>query len=215
MMIVCHHLNPEIPADMAFADSRIRPSTMAAEDLLHDMGAISMMSSDAQAMGRIGEMIMRTWQTAHVMKCRYGALPEDLKPRRSARSRTTTNGTPSTRHSAAAERQLPGAPVRRQVHGQPGDHTRHRQVRRFRGAGQAGRPGAVGAEVLRRQDAHGPQGRPARLRAGRRRQRLHHHAAALPAAPGLGLHAAAPLGATRSTSLPTGVADQLEHPRDR
>ncbi len=78
MMIVCHHLNPEIEADRAFADSRIRPSTMAAEDLLHDMGAISMMSSDAQAMGRIGEMIMRTWQTAHVMKSRYGALPEDL-----------------------------------------------------------------------------------------------------------------------------------------
>ncbi|MFF2849979.1 urease subunit alpha [Streptomyces sp. NPDC058001] len=78
MMVVCHHLNPDIPADMAFADSRIRPSTMAAEDLLHDMGAISMMSSDAQAMGRIGEMIMRTWQTAHVMKARYGALSEDL-----------------------------------------------------------------------------------------------------------------------------------------
>ncbi|MEV0493756.1 urease subunit alpha [Streptomyces atratus] len=77
MMIVCHHLNPEIKADMAFADSRIRPSTMAAEDLLHDMGAISMMSSDAQAMGRIGEMIMRTWQTAHVMKSRYGHLCED------------------------------------------------------------------------------------------------------------------------------------------
>nr|WSY52860.1 urease subunit alpha [Streptomyces sp. NBC_00886] len=85
MMVVCHHLNPDIPADMAFADSRIRPSTMAAEDLLHDMGAISMMSSDAQAMGRIGEMIMRTWQTAHVMKCRYGPLPEDLQ---SAKVRT-------------------------------------------------------------------------------------------------------------------------------
>ncbi|MFE2049548.1 urease subunit alpha [Streptomyces sp. NPDC059459] len=77
MMIVCHHLNPEVDADMAFADSRIRPSTMAAEDLLHDMGAISMMSSDAQAMGRIGETIMRTWQTAHVMKSRYGHLRED------------------------------------------------------------------------------------------------------------------------------------------
>ncbi|WP_331763037.1 urease subunit alpha (plasmid) [Streptomyces sp. NBC_01590] len=82
MMIVCHHLNPDIPADRAFADSRIRPSTMAAEDLLHDMGAISMMSSDAQAMGRIGEMIMRTWQTAHVMKSRYGPLPEDLQAAR-------------------------------------------------------------------------------------------------------------------------------------
>ncbi|MGW2613020.1 urease subunit alpha [Streptomyces mirabilis] len=76
MMMVCHHLNPELPADRAFADSRVRPSTMAAEDLLHDMGAISIMSSDAQAMGRIGEMIMRTWQTAHVMKTRYGQLRE-------------------------------------------------------------------------------------------------------------------------------------------
>ncbi|WP_310723580.1 urease subunit alpha [Streptomyces sp. N2A] len=90
MMIACHHLNPDIPADMAFADSRIRPSTMAAEDLLHDMGAISMMSSDAQAMGRIGEMIMRTWQTAHVMKSRYGALPEDLQ---SAKVRTIPQDT--------------------------------------------------------------------------------------------------------------------------
>jgi len=76
MMMVCHHLNPELQADRAFADSRVRPSTMAAEDLLHDMGAISIMSSDAQAMGRIGEMIMRTWQTAHVMKTRYGQLRE-------------------------------------------------------------------------------------------------------------------------------------------
>jgi urease subunit alpha len=76
MMMVCHHLNPKVAADRAFADSRVRPSTMAAEDLLHDMGAISIMSSDAQAMGRIGEMIMRTWQTAHVMKTRYGRLRE-------------------------------------------------------------------------------------------------------------------------------------------
>jgi urease subunit alpha len=79
MLIAAHHLNPDIKADRAYADSRIRPSTMAAEDLLHDLGAISMMSSDAQAMGRIGEMIMRTWQTAHVMKSRYGTLPQDLK----------------------------------------------------------------------------------------------------------------------------------------
>ncbi|MFH8517034.1 urease subunit alpha [Streptomyces gelaticus] len=101
MMIVCHHLNPEIPADMAFADSRIRPSTMAAEDLLHDMGAISMMSSDAQAMGRIGEMIMRTWQTAHVMKCRYGALAED---REAAHIRGTTE---DTTHSFNEQQRLP------------------------------------------------------------------------------------------------------------
>ncbi|MEU9098009.1 urease subunit alpha [Streptomyces sp. NPDC048361] len=77
MMVVCHHLNLRVEADEAYADSRIRPSTMAAEDLLHDMGAISMMSSDSQAMGRIGEMVTRTWQTAHVMKKRHGPLPED------------------------------------------------------------------------------------------------------------------------------------------
>ncbi|MEU9119041.1 urease subunit alpha [Streptomyces sp. NPDC048506] len=80
MVMVCHHLNPKIEEDLAFADSRIRPSTMAAEDILHDLGAISIMSSDAQAMGRIGEMITRTWQTAHVMKVRRGFLEEDRLP---------------------------------------------------------------------------------------------------------------------------------------
>jgi len=77
MLMVCHHLNPAVPEDLAFAESRIRPSTMAAEDLLHDIGAISMIGSDSQAMGRIGEVVMRTWQTAHVMKRRRGALPGD------------------------------------------------------------------------------------------------------------------------------------------
>ncbi|WP_134665385.1 MULTISPECIES: urease subunit alpha [unclassified Amycolatopsis] len=77
MLMVCHHLNPSVPEDLAFAESRIRPSTIAAEDVLHDLGAISMMSSDSQAMGRIGEVIIRTWQTAHVMKARRGALPGD------------------------------------------------------------------------------------------------------------------------------------------
>ncbi|SEP28280.1 urease subunit alpha [Amycolatopsis saalfeldensis] len=77
MLMVCHHLNPSVPEDLAFAESRIRPTTIAAEDVLHDLGAISMMSSDAQAMGRIGEVVIRTWQTAHVMKRRRGALPGD------------------------------------------------------------------------------------------------------------------------------------------
>ncbi|MEU2237941.1 urease subunit alpha [Streptomyces sp. NPDC018338] len=77
MLMVCHHLNPAVPEDLAFAESRIRPSTIAAEDVLHDLGAISIISSDAQAMGRVGEVIMRTWQTAHVMKKRRGALPGD------------------------------------------------------------------------------------------------------------------------------------------
>ena len=77
MLMVCHHLNPKVPEDLAFAESRIRPSTMAAEDLLHDLGAISMIGSDAQAMGRIGEVVLRTWQTAHVMKRRRGPLEGD------------------------------------------------------------------------------------------------------------------------------------------
>jgi len=77
MLMVCHHLNAAVPEDLAFAESRIRPSTIAAEDLLHDIGAISMIGSDSQAMGRIGEVVMRTWQTAHVMKKRRGPLEGD------------------------------------------------------------------------------------------------------------------------------------------
>ncbi len=77
MLMVCHHLNPNVPEDIAFAESRIRASTIAAEDILHDMGAISMMSSDSQAMGRAGEVALRTWQTAHKMKAQRGPLPGD------------------------------------------------------------------------------------------------------------------------------------------
>jgi urease subunit alpha len=77
MLMVCHHLSPRIPEDLAFAESRIRKETIAAEDILHDMGALSMMSSDSQAMGRIGEVIIRTWQTAHKMKAQRGPLAED------------------------------------------------------------------------------------------------------------------------------------------
>jgi urease subunit alpha len=77
MVMVCHHLNPKVPEDVAFAESRIRAETIAAEDVLHDMGAISMMGSDSQGMGRIGEVICRTWQLASKMKDQRGALPED------------------------------------------------------------------------------------------------------------------------------------------
>ncbi|MDT7614157.1 MAG: urease subunit alpha, partial [Pseudonocardiales bacterium] len=77
MLMVCHHLKPTVPEDLAFAESRIRPSTIAAEDLLHDIGAISMIGSDSQAMGRVGEVPLRTWQTAHVGKKRWGSLPGD------------------------------------------------------------------------------------------------------------------------------------------
>jgi urease subunit alpha len=77
MLMVCHHLDSSIPEDVAFAESRIRKETIAAEDILHDLGALSMMSSDSQAMGRVGEVIIRTWQTAHKMKTQRGALPGD------------------------------------------------------------------------------------------------------------------------------------------
>ncbi|MCG7353600.1 urease subunit alpha [Roseomonas mucosa] len=78
MLMVCHHLDPRIPEDVAFAESRIRRETIAAEDILHDLGAISMMSSDSQAMGRVGEVIIRTWQTAHKMKQQRGRLKEEV-----------------------------------------------------------------------------------------------------------------------------------------
>jgi len=77
MLMVCHHLNPLVPEDVAFAESRIRPETIAAEDILHDLGVFSMISSDSQAMGRVGEVVTRTWQTAHKMKTQRGALPSE------------------------------------------------------------------------------------------------------------------------------------------
>src|SRR6202022_1291657 len=77
MLMVCHHLDPAIPEDVAFAESRIRRETIAAEDILHDLGAFSMMSSDSQAMGRVGEVIIRTWQTAHKMREQRGSLAGD------------------------------------------------------------------------------------------------------------------------------------------
>jgi urease subunit alpha len=79
MLMVCHHLSRDIPEDVAFAESRIRAETIGAEDIFHDRGIISMTSSDSQAMGRIGEAIVRTWQTAHKMKVQYGALAGDGK----------------------------------------------------------------------------------------------------------------------------------------
>ncbi len=87
MLMVCHHLDPSIPEDVAFAESRIRKETIAAEDILHDLGAISMMSSDSQAMGRVGEVILRTWQTAHKMKLQRGRLPEETGDNDNLRAR--------------------------------------------------------------------------------------------------------------------------------
>lgn len=95
MLMVCHHLNPAVPEDLAFAESRIRATTIAAEDVLHDMGALSITSSDAQAMGRIGEVITRTWQVAHVMKHRRGplssAMPADNERARRYVAKYTIN----------------------------------------------------------------------------------------------------------------------------
>ncbi|GLS45976.1 urease subunit alpha [Methylobacterium brachythecii] len=87
MLMVCHHLDPSIPEDLAFAESRIRKETIAAEDILHDLGALSMMSSDSQAMGRIGEVVIRTWQTADKMKRQRGALPGDASGNDNLRAR--------------------------------------------------------------------------------------------------------------------------------
>jgi urease subunit alpha len=106
MLMVCHHLSPNVPEDVAFADSRIRPETIAAEDVLHDLGAFSMMSSDSQAMGRIGEVICRTWQTADKMKKQRGPLPgeqpgnDNLRVRRYV-AKYTIN--PAITHGIAAE----------------------------------------------------------------------------------------------------------------
>jgi urease subunit alpha len=87
MLMVCHHLDPSIPEDLAFAESRIRKETIAAEDILHDLGALSMMSSDSQAMGRVGEVVIRTWQTADKMKRQRGSLPGDSSGNDNLRAR--------------------------------------------------------------------------------------------------------------------------------
>ena len=87
MLMVCHHLDSSIPEDLAFAESRIRPETIAAEDILHDLGAFSMMASDSQAMGRVGEVILRTWQTAHKMRIQRGRLPDETSENDNVRAK--------------------------------------------------------------------------------------------------------------------------------
>lgn len=104
MLMVCHHLNPRVPEDLAFAESRIRATTIAAEDVLHDIGAMSITSSDAQAMGRIGEVVTRTWQVAHTMKDRFGTLgsgPADNERARRYVAKYTIN--PAIAHGIAHE----------------------------------------------------------------------------------------------------------------
>ena len=131
MLMVCHHLDPGIAEDLAFAESRIRRETIAAEDMLHDMGVFSMMSATARRWAGSARSIIRTWQTAHKMKAQRGWLRRERR--------------------RAAQRQLPRQALRRQVHDQPGDHARHRARGRLDRARQAGRPGALEAGLLRRQ----------------------------------------------------------------
>ena len=160
MLMVCHHLDSSIPEDLAFAESRIRKETIAAEDILHDIGALSMMSSDSQAMGRVGEVIIRTWQTADKMKRQRGALRR-RRPRR----------------------QCAGQALHRQIHDQPGDRAWRVAAHRLGREGQARRSRAVDAGVLRREARSRHQGR--RHRRGRdgRPQRLDPDAAAGPLPP--------------------------------
>ena len=168
MLMVCHHLNPDIPEDVAFADSRIRAETIAAEDVLQDLGIFSITSSDSQAMGRVGEVITRTWQVADKMKKQRGVL--DGPRRRRCRRRRCRAG--------ARKRQLPAQALRGEVHHQPRHRPGHRRLRRLRGGRQVRRPGPLGPGILRRQTRTGPQGRADRLRPDGRRQRLHPHPAA-------------------------------------
>ena len=129
MLMVCHHLDQSIPEDLAFAESRIRKETIAAEDILHDLGALSMMSSDSQAMGRVGEVIIRTWQTADKMKRQRGA----------ARRRRT------------AQRQCARQALHREIHDQPRDRAWRVKTHRLGREGQARRSRAVDARLLRRE----------------------------------------------------------------
>ena len=161
MLMVCHHLDKNIPEDVAFAESRIRGETIAAEDILHDLGAISIISSDSQAMGRVGEVITRTWQTAHKMREQRGRLAE----------------------RAGAKRQPARAPLRRQVHDQPRHRARHGARGRVRRGGQARRPRPVATGDVRRAPGDRDQGGLHRLGADGGPERVHPDAAAVVHAP--------------------------------
>ena len=151
MTMVCHHLNPAIPEDVAFAESRIRRQTIAAEDVLHDIGAISMLGSDSQGMGRIHEVICRTWQLASKMKEQRGALPED-RPGFGDNARIL--------------------PLHRQIHHQRRAHVRDRRPRRLAGGRQACRYRGLAPGVFRHQARARDQGRLHRLGRDGRQRRL-------------------------------------------
>ena len=142
MTMVCHHLNPAIPEDVAFAESRIRAQTIAAEDVLHDIGAISMLGSDSQGMGRIHEVICRTWQLASKMKDQRGPLPQER---------------------ARLRRQCAHSPLHRQIHHQRRAHLRHCRPHRLAGRRQDGRRGRLAPGLFRHQARARHQGRLHRL----------------------------------------------------
>ena len=157
MLMVCHHLDPSIAEDLAFAESRIRKETIAAEDILHDLGALSMMSSDSQAMGRLGEVIIRTWQTADKMKKQRGVAAAG---------------------QGQGQRQFPRQALHRQIHHQSRDRAWRVEADRLGREGQARRSRAVVAGLLRRQAGLHHQGRLDRGGADGRSQRLDPDAAA-------------------------------------
>ena len=173
MLMVCHHLDGSIPEDLAFAESRIRKETIAAEDILHDLGALSMMSSDCQAMGRVGEVIIRTWQTADKMKRQRGALEGD----------------------GTAQRQCARQALHREIHHQSRDRPWRVEACRLGREGQARRSRLMDARLLRREARLHHQGRRHRRGADGRPQRLD------PDAPARPLPADVPLARPRAARL--------------
>ena len=154
MVMVTHHLDPRIPEDLAFAESRIRKETIAAEDILHDLGALSIMSSDSQAMGRVGEVIIRTWQTADKMKKQFGRLGD----------------------GEGRQRQLQGSTIRLEIHNQSRDSSRRFYLCRFDRSWKACRHLHLGSGVFRGETRHGAKERHDRGRHHGRPQRLHSYA---------------------------------------
>ena len=192
MLMVCHHLSKNIPEDIAFAESRIRAETIAAEDVLHDMGAISMMSSDSQAMGRCGEVISRTWNTANKNKQQRGTLKEDEGTDADSESFRLSfpyifpfliSTTPTSNHSpppfphplTLTLVRLPRQTLHIEIHHQPGHHARHVAPHRLRPTRSPRRPLRLVPRPIRRQTPHHSQGRHHLLGHDGRSQRLHPH----------------------------------------
>ena len=167
MLMVCHHLNPDIPEDVAFADSRIRAETIAAEDVLQDLGIFAITSSDSQAMGRVGEVVIRTWQVADKMKKQRGVLKD---PDGGAHGAAAGLGAESD--NFRLKRYVAKYTINPAIAQGMADSIGSVEV------GQVRRPGALGSGVLRGEAGTGAQGRPDRLRPHGGRQRLHSHPAA-------------------------------------